>query len=861
MFKRLSLLLVSLFMIPTVLGSFSYTKENDPVVSHALADGDGDENVLHGYTYTDETYEDSSAIIRHFHTKDLTPTINKHFCAPTGYTFSLSIEDWQINEILDQAEFAGANFNLLVDLIYYYSITGNYIYSDSNPHYGEGRDNVFDEIKNTLNGFVLFKATEIKAESTLKLLFIFEFYTDDDQQYQFYFESDPIVVRPYNEFDFLNIRSFYYERREVGERRVTVYVEPIEGFFYESPVYNNYGFHTDTVNGGKNPQTEENVNKADYELLLIANDTIELQDISFSHATEMGYPTEPFEVKAKLRFRSGGVEYTYYSQTLVIADPNMCVAIDGYPNCESIQKNSEYEFSFDASGIVKEDIESVSVYIGAYPYRLNDSEDLVILYDSDLPTTGQEGICYYVPTNEEKEAHQAGKDSDFADTLAQGNYYVWDKETSSYTDFFMIELLQGYYFVDDEYSTLDSPTTGAIGSLPYAGKWGFSIDIFAEGSSQSYSLAAYDQLVKVISDEKGELSLSLKFADSTDVPDNVNLIAGGGSIEIVPFLASTDEQVGSYYDYEISREGVVNVEEEEDNYFKITAINPGVTTLTIYNNIFASIKKEINIHVLDAVYDVAQIESTNEFHYAGNDLTVYVNIRGFTNFQNLEIDWTIIDKKGEALTDAEYRDNNDASVTILNPKSNDYTVTAQYNGVEIGTITIQVRKLNINKFIRQNIWWIFLITVAMVCLILFLRSLTRRGRTTVQTIQRAYDVYCACLSDDKLTKEELIRIKREITRCKNRCEDLNIEALNQYEKAIRYLRKSLNDSKELLSKWDEITPEDKSVYADRLDKDLSKALNVAREIEDAKDLIEKHHVEANRQNYEVLKDDEKDGKK
>ena len=122
-------------------------------------------------------------------------------------------------------------------------------------------------------------------------------------------------------------------------------------------------------------------------------------------------------------------------------------------------------------------------------------------------------------------------------------------------------------------------------------------------------------------------------------------------------------------------------------------------------------------------------------------------------------------------------------------------------------------------------------------------------------------MFCQCLSDDKLTKEELIRIKKEITRCLHRCEDLNIDALNQYEKATRYLRKSLADVKDLIAKYEITSPEDKGVLTDRLDKDLAKALNVAKEIENAKGLIEEYHTKANRQNYEVIKEDNKNNKK
>ena len=100
------------------------------------------------------------------------------------------------------------------------------------------------------------------------------------------------------------------------------------------------------------------------------------------------------------------------------------------------------------------------------------------------------------------------------------------------------------------------------------------------------------------------------------------------------------------------------------------------------------------------------------------------------------------------------------------------------------------------------------------------------------------------------------KIRREITRCLHKVKDLN----DQYEKATRYLRKSLNDIKKLIKKHDV----EKSVMYEGLDKDLSKALNVVKEIEYANDLIEQYHNAANKQNFEVIakeKPEKKENKK
>ena len=155
-----------------------------------------------------------------------------------------------------------------------------------------------------------------------------------------------------------------------------------------------------------------------------------------------------------------------------------------------------------------------------------------------------------------------------------------------------------------------------------------------------------------------------------------------------------------------------------------------------------------------------------------------------------------------------------------------------------------------DKFLRINVWWIIVLTMGFVAFVVFLSIVTKRGKTTVQRIERVYQVYCQCISNDSLSVSELKRIKREITHCLHKVEDLNIDALNQYEKATRYLRKSLNDTKNLLKHYDKLSLEEKHVMYDSLDKDLAKALKVAKEIENAKGLIEQSHMRANRKNYE-----------
>ena len=347
-----------------------------------------------------------------------------------------------------------------------------------------------------------------------------------------------------------------------------------------------------------------------------------------------------------------------------------------------------------------------------------------------------------------------------------------------------------------------------------------------------------------------------------NVPDSINLLSGGDSIDIIASVSPFSEGTDYYFDYSFSKENVVTYSVGENGKITLQPINSGTVTLNITVNYEPNhvLTKTINIRVLDAIYDVSSIKVPDEFHYAGKDLTASINIRGFQGFQNLDIDWVVTNKKGEELAEDKIINNGDASITIVEPGSDDYTISASYEGILLDSIVVKVRHIDMNKFLRINIWWIFLLTVGMVLLILFLRSLMHKSKTTVQNIEKVYEIFCACMSDDKLSKDELIRIKKELSKCLHRCEDLNIEALNQYEKAIRYLRKSLFDVKTLLNNWETISPEDKGAYTDHLDKDLNKALSVAKEIENAKQLIEEYHFKANKHNYESI-NDENDSKR
>ena len=1042
MAKKLALLLITAVAGPLALSFLNYDNQSLTPV-YADEEETPEESP---YTYTEDTDSGYDYYIRYYDECELLPKVNKAFCAPSGYSFYLSYSDEQVEALLNEMDRCHAKYNkFLMDCIFFYGLEGITVYSSSDPEWPDGKDEARDFIKNTVDGFQLFRIEELVEATDLTFTFEFQFCADETN-YHFVFEHQPIHVEPYSEDDFISLNARYYVRD--GEHRINLFVDLIDGFFYEDPDKNDYGFHTDEM------VTDYWGEHAKYEVTVFAHNTIPLGTLyNGDYGLEMYYNKDDVDLRARLTFVSGGKTYTYWSRVVRVGDPQLHTMVDGYYDRDYIKRGEEHVFSlnfnhnlFNASTLMY-----CYIQVSAIPISLYDPDfGHVYTNTSEFPEVGQVGHYYYVLTDEEALTYDPN-DSSFA--TGYGDIYYWDEENSSYEWYWGEDVIKSEFYDDD----FIDPSTGeakdelieelasSLTSLPFVGEWTFYYNFGADGIGfdvgvqERYgetlkvirpnkteekillnvsdnvnmlaggeqveiipTVASYDEnliyyynheisnsnIVEITEGENGKLTLtplaagvatltlymessefdqvsktieirvvdaiydvsriqtptgiasagedltfalnirgvtgfqnldvdwsvldrngddipSSKLVDNKDasitikqadigdytisasykgiqldtvtaevryqseaveptedtitlnIPDTVNLLAGGEPIEIIPTVSPYNEGTEYYYDYLLSKDNVVSVTEGSDGRLTVSPLAAGVVTLTITVDYEPGHKltKTINVRVIDAIYDVSKIEVPDEFHYAGKDLTASLNIRGFTGFRNLNLVWRVTNKKGEELLEDQIVVHDDATMTIVNPDSDDYTITAYYEDVELDSVTIQVRYVDMNKFLRANVWWIIVITFGFLALVIFLMTVTRKGKTTVEHIERVYQVFCQCLSDDKLTKEELKRIKREITKCLHRCEDLNIDALNQYEKATRYLRKSLNDTKNLLNSYDTLTIEEKGILTERLDKDLAKALNVAKEIEAAKDLIEAYHTKANRQNYEVIKDE------
>ncbi len=882
MFKLLAILFASLLTTPVLANantSVSYVELKEASSLRVPAKGAASE-----YTYTEEfvpgTGGKKDTYYRYYDSRELGPSIYTMFCAPKGYVLKSSIDQSIVDIIYEQLISVSPNVDLSFGytISYYYGIFGaESPKSVGNGRYYDGEDNIEAQrawlkadIKNAIEGATILdiddvseqdEAYEVYARVSLELTLVDENY--NFSYCNFTYRGEPVTIKPYGVDDFIDYKVSFDQEFD-SKNNIKIECNLIPGFFNEYNIdsrlsYNSYGWTTSTT---EEPTTGQIYCK--YQLKLIAHNAIPLGTFKKSttnndgYEYEMSYPEAPFSAKIRLEFIGNDLQtHTYYSNSFMIGDPNIRITVDDTQDRKSVHKGTEHLYSIQFDNLEVDKLSSLSLTVdGVIDRLINDNTNVIYCYDG-RPETGVSNVYYYVPSENEKSLHNAGKDAEIEKISSEGKYYVWDAQANGYVEINTIKFFDISNLGDGKTaiatSTLDAALNRKI-TFPFAGRIShFKIMMNAAFTNESTCNIEDEQL------NTFEITSYLN-ADSEiilDVSDKVNLLNSGDDIVITPTLSSYDEGVTYYYDFEVSRIGFIDASQDEDGKVTVRPLKSGLVDLTfkVESSVFSTITKTISVRIIDGIYDNAQIETSDGFHKAGQDLDVSLSVRGFSDIQNAKVTWKVFDKNEKEISSENIVTKKNASMTLLKPDSNDYTIKAFYDNVEVSSKVVVVRYVDMDNFLRYNIWWIVLITAVFAAAVVFFATITKRGRSTVDRIARVYQVYCQCISNDSLSKEELVRIKREISKCLYHCESLNIDAFNQYEKATRYLRISLSDVKSLMKDYDSLSNEDKSVMYEKLNADLGKALNVAKEIENAKGLVEQYHATANRQNYEVLKDD------
>ena len=838
MLKKIFIPLLSLLFVAPVAMNFAYAKDE---VKQVNADSE--------HNWDKEIIEDEGWVTHRFYTKEeLVPTLKKDFCVPSGYAFYLEIEDVIVSNIIKEIK-AIPNYSYSkISFQFGYAFYGSTIEDSTSLLFkeddinaksttGQPIDGMATLIKENVHKHEIFKSNEFQNSDDVSAFVEIGIYDADSKTYLLRFTSKVLNVEPFDETDYISILIQHKPQKKTAHLSSSA----INGFFNTTIYPNEYGFVID--------------DGTDFEHSFIANDSTTIARFinDASPAMELTIPEQGIWVKSKIQFISGGKEYSYFSRNVFIQDPGFALLVDGYANRDTVQKNTEHvcEFSLGNHDVEEMKLNNGSILnIGLSPVRLSDDKIGHELYENPyLPPYGEPGHYYYLPSDNEISLYNAGNLDELNNSHYEGKYYIAG-EDGVLSEYNGLNIFNKTITA----SNFDPDFNKTAFSVPFIGKWEFVIRQVK--MNYKYEIVDYVfgnsdyvyQPLEVVAAKDEAETISL------NVGDELNLLLGGNTIDVIPSLSDSEDEV-YYFDWSLDKEGIISFTKDPSGKITITPERAGLVNLSVSaeSKYLTKTTKTIPVRVMDSIYGVAKLVAPDEFHYADKECTISVDIRGITRFQNIKIDWTVIEvDKKEAVPAEQYRVNNDATLTFLKPASATYKISAAYEGVELGSIEVRFGYVDVDLFLRNNIWWIALITLGLIFVVVFLKRLTSRGRTTVQHIDNVYSRLSVFLSNDELSKSEAKRTKRLITSCLNSCEDLNIEASNQYEKAIRYLRKSLADIKAILNKWDKNDETEKSVLIDRLVTDLAKALNVAKEIETARELIDASHQKANKKNFEYI---------
>lgn len=508
-------------------------------------------------------------------------------------------------------------------------------------------------------------------------------------------------------------------------------------------------------------------------------------------------PTTPLTVFALLTFKAGGVEYKFYSNEVVIKNPVVGLLIDGYNNRESVGKNVSHKL------------------------RLNVD------------------VNYEEITSAWFRVSLQGTDYEICNNVCEPESY-WGAYRAN---------MGRFTSVTDEFFEFNF-------KYDIAGEYDLLIQFRYETNSVWYDT---EFELPILVTEKEEYYTPIDEALTLNYQEErIDCVAGGDAINLEAFIAEDVLNDGEEptFEWSLSRLNVVDIK-YEDNKAVVNPIGGGVVNVnvTCYGSAFGSVTKTIVFNVIGDVYAITSLNIPEGFHYSGENLTIGLNIEKYNSLMNFNPEWIVTNSKGE---EVEFIDNHDCSITLEKPVQDDYTVTVLYNGVEIDSQVIEIRNVNIDKFIQNNIIWIALVTLAFMGVVIFLKVILEKKRSLVSKVEKTYKAFEKIDRNSSTAIKELGKIKFSIIAVDDYARSLNMNALNEYEKTIRYLRKSLDDIKHILRTHNSMTSEEFNQAYDQLSKHLSKAFIVAKEIEDAKDLALKNSYMANENN--IAKSNEKKSK-
>ena len=289
MLKKLALLLLSAFLLPSAVATGAILS-NEPNMVRA-----DEPEVLHGYTYTDEYVGSNPELYRTIDDPSLCPTLTRNFSAPSGYVFTLSLDEQRSEEIIDQLIFLGSDLSW-IEVTFAYRLAGSRVVVDISKMPSFDDQTPIEQIKeyfiglfaNMFTGYELFKVNDAVSEFTIAPQIEFKVIRENGSKAHLVLKGDSIYTKPFDAKDFVKV-FIDYNRISVNSGNATLYAVVEDGFFYEAPSFNDYGWHTDSTLG---PEGEQ---RAFFMFDLYAYDDVPLA-LELSTPTgflQMSYPDTP----------------------------------------------------------------------------------------------------------------------------------------------------------------------------------------------------------------------------------------------------------------------------------------------------------------------------------------------------------------------------------------------------------------------------------------------------------------------------------------------------------------------------------------------------------------------------------------
>ena len=735
--------------------------------------------------------------------------IIEHFRAPAGSVFKLETDVLKMEPIVDEImkleAFDDDEMVSMIDVVAERKLNGVSMYGDSMPQWDINISDLDSVLCTRINDLEIYITEEKTMSFCIGASFDIEIYPrNSEYTYVYTFDVSDYNAKPYENGDLLFISGHTFVN--YPEQRFSVICaidDAKEEIFNEE-----YGFLTDGRYEDYSGHWAEK-----YSLDIIHKETNVI--LGNDYMVEMHViPETPMTIFARLTFISGGKEYAIYSNEIVAEEKMPTALLDGYDNRLSYGLNDENSHVLRFRTTI--DLESISEFT-IEPYYFK-NEEMISLGNHCFQEAGDPLL------------------------LKIDGCTIFNELSNSFFEFPLNFDEVGEYTIYANFSILTRDNTYFYNS---SNTWSKVIKV-EQGEIKHINL---EEALTINATIDNELIEGFK---STVEENSLCLIAGGKPIKIETFVDEDVLNSNSKPIIYVNTEDIsncVNVKISDDG--KSITLNPynqGNVCVVITADIegIGETSKIINLKVVEGKSLNSSLNVPDEFHYSNTDLKVKFIPDSNEKVSNYRLDWTVVDENNQP---APFIVSDDMKeITLISPKQGDYTVAVLSNGFNLHSTVIQIRDFNIDKFVHDNIWWMLLVSLALMGGVIAIKIFLNKNNTIVDQINSA----CQLVEQMDVTSnnfyKDVFKLKLILQKEISYSRDLNIDGMNQYEKTIRYLNKSMMDLNGLNKNFG-LSNEQKQLGLDQLKKDLNKALVVVTDLQAAKIVSKENSINANANNY------------